>query len=353
MGPDQGRRRPDRTPERQKLCQNIEIRLAGSETADARPEAVFRSFDVQDHEQCRYIERCGALQITRQPTIIHTRSSVVKKSFVAIVVCALLSVGQAHAENAPDIVHFQSHGLTLGGELFKPKGNGPFPAILYNHGSAPGMLNSEAAKIIGPLFASKGWVFFMPYRRGQGLSSKAGAYIGDEISAARRRGGMAEAAATMTRLLSTDHLSDQLAALQWLKSQAYVQGGRVAVAGNSFGGVQAVLGASKGSYCAAVDASGGAEVWSTAPGLQELMKASVRASSSPIFFFQAENDFNLSPSKVLSAEMKFAGKEAEMKIYPAYGTSNREGHAFAYQGSAVWFPDVFVFVQTHCARQVP
>lgn len=281
---------------------------------------------------------------------MQTGFSVLTRRFVAIVVCALLSVDQAHAENAPDIVYFQSHELTLGGELFKPKGNGPFPAILYNHGSAPGMLNSEASKIIGPLFADKGWVFFMPYRRGQGLSSNAGAYIGDEISAARRRGGMAEAAATMTRLLSTDHLSDQLAALQWLKSQAFVQGGRIAVAGNSFGGVEAVFGASKGSYCAAVDASGGAEVWSAAPGLQELMKASVRASSSPIFFFQAENDFSLSPSKVLFAEMKLAGKEAEMKIYPVYGPSNREGHAFAYLGSTLWFPDVFAFVQAHCVR---
>ena len=284
---------------------------------------------------------------------MQVRSSVVKTPFVAIVVSALLSVGRAHAENAPDIVQFQSHELTLGGELFKPTGNGPFPAILYNHGSAPGMLNSQAAKIIGPLFASKGWVFFMPYRRGQGLSTKAGPYIGDEISAARRRGGIAEAAATMTRLLSTDHLNDQLAALQWLKSQAYVQSGRIAVAGNSFGGVEAVLGAAKGSYCAAIDASGGAESWSDAPGLQELMKASVRASISPIFFFQAKNDFDLSPSKALFAEMKLAGKEAEMKIYPAYGTSNREGHAFSYQGSASWFPDVFAFVQTHCARQVP
>lgn len=270
-----------------------------------------------------------------------------------IIFAALLRVGLTHADVVPAdpaIVQFQSQERTLGGELFKPAGSGPFPAILYNHGSAPGMLNSQASKIIGPLFAAKGWVFFMPYRRGQGLSAKAGPFIGDEISAARRRGGMSEAASTMTRLLATEHLQDQLAALQWLRSQTFVQGQHIAVAGNSFGGVQAVLGAANGSYCAAVDASGGAESWANAPTLQELMKTSVRSARAPIFFFQAENDYDLSPSKLLLAEMKLAGKDGEMKIYPPYGSSKQDGHSFAYLGAATWFPDIFAFVQKHCAQ---
>ena len=71
--------------------------------------------------------------------------------------------------------------------LYRPGGPGPFPAVLYNHGSAPGMLNTQAFDALGPLFASRGWVFFAPYRRGQGLSASAGPYIGDQIAAARRR----------------------------------------------------------------------------------------------------------------------------------------------------------------------
>jgi dienelactone hydrolase len=252
--------------------------------------------------------------------------------------------------NDPEIVHFQTQTQTqtLGGEVFKPKGDGPFPAILYNHGSAPGILNSQASQRIGPLFAERGWVFFMPYRRGQGLSEQAGRFIGEQISEAKKRGGLAEGAATMSRLLSTDHLQDQLAALQWLRAQNFVQPNRVAVAGNSFGGVESVLGAANASYCAAVDASGGAESWEAAPELRALMKAAVRRSNSPIFFFQAENDFDLSPSKVLVAEMKLAGKEGEMRIYPPYGSSSRDGHSFAYLGASTWFPDVFAFVQKHC-----
>jgi dienelactone hydrolase len=272
-------------------------------------------------------------------------------SFVALI-CLLTGCAARAAESfsAPEIVHFQNQGISLAGELFKPKGEGPFPAILYNHGSAPGMLNSQASKIIGPLFAERGWGFFMPYRRGQGLSAKAGPYIVDEMTEAQKHGGVEERVATMVRLLSGDHLQDQLAALQWLKSQKFVQGQRVAVAGNSFGGIETVLGAAQVPYCAAVDASGGAETWSDAPELQALMTAAVQESNAPIFFFQAENDFDLSPSKVLFAEMKQAGKEAELKIYPPYGSTNRDGHSFAYQGSAIWFGDVFAFIQKHCSQ---
>ena len=88
-----------------------------------------------------------------------------------------------------EVVSFPSGELTLHGVLYKPKGAGPFPAVVYNHGSAPGMLSSEAFEAIGPLFASRGWVFFGPYRRGQGLSASAGPYIGDEIAKANKQDG--------------------------------------------------------------------------------------------------------------------------------------------------------------------
>ena len=57
--------------------------------------------------------------------------------------------------------------------------------------------------------------------------------------------------------------------------------------------------------------------------MQSLMKASVRNAHAPIFFFQAENDYDLSPSKVLSAVMKDARKPYEVKIYPPMGTPRK------------------------------
>jgi carboxymethylenebutenolidase len=110
-----------------------------------------------------------------------------------------LATGAVYVSNTfgaslgPEIVHFRSGDKTLGGEIYKPEGPGPFPAVLYNHGSAPGMLNSQASRAIAPRFVQNGWVFFMPYRRGQGLSANAGTYIGEEIASARKRGGLKEA----------------------------------------------------------------------------------------------------------------------------------------------------------------
>lgn len=293
-----------------------------------------------------------------------------------------------------DVVSFENGSLKLQGVLYKPEGPGPFPALLYNHGSAPGDLNDQAFELLGPLFTDSGWVFFAPYRRGQGLSANAGPFIGAEIAAARQEQtwqglmfavpialvlffafarrlktwpraawalglGLAAvlaihlntssaAAATMVRLLETDHFADQAAAFRWLRAQSFVQTNRIAAAGNSFGGIQAVLGAERLDYCAVVNASGGAESWAGAPPLRDLMTRAVRNAKAPIFFFQAQNDYDLSPSRVLSAEMTTAHKPFELKFYPAFGSSSADGHRFAWAGSRIWAPDVLRFLNGNC-----
>jgi carboxymethylenebutenolidase len=103
-------------------------------------------------------------------------------------------------------------------------------------------------------------------------------------------------------------------------------------------------------YCAAIDSAGGAQSWAQAPELQSLMKRSVRNSRAPIFFFQAENDYGLSPSRVLSAAMKDAGKEFELEIYPPFGKDVGDGQTFGYFGSSVWGDDVFRFLKKHCGK---
>src|SRR5438552_4034469 len=130
-----------------------------------------------------------------------------KPYFPALFALLLLPTVLAVAES----VTFPSGDITLHGVLYKPGGTGPFPAVVYNHGSAPGMMSEQAFAALGPVFASHGWVFFGPYRRGQGLSASAGPYIGDEIAAAQKTGGMAAGAGAMVRLLEIDLLTDQLA----------------------------------------------------------------------------------------------------------------------------------------------
>jgi carboxymethylenebutenolidase len=156
------------------------------------------------------------------------------------------------------------------------------------------------------------------------------------------------AASTMVRLLDTEQFADQLAALEWLQHQSLVQPDRIAAAGNSFGGVEAVLGAERAHYCAVIDAAGGAESWAAAPGLRALMEAAVRRARAPVFFIQAENDYDLSPSRSLAKAMHEVGKDADVKIYPRFGHSPAEGHSFAWRGGGIWGEDVMRFLSKHC-----
>lgn len=88
--------------------------------------------------------------------------------------------------------------------------------------------------------------------------------------------------------------------------------------------------------------------WAESPEIQASMKRAVRNTRLPIFFFQAENDFDLTPIQVLFAEMKSAEKPAEMKIYPPYGSSARQGHTLGYFGASIWQDDVFRFLEHNC-----
>jgi carboxymethylenebutenolidase len=247
-----------------------------------------------------------------------------------------------------ETVAFPNGNLTLHGSFYRPAGPGPFPAVVYNHGAAEGMMSVTAAEALGPVFVKRGWAFLMPYRRGQGLSSDAGPYILDQVNAVEKTDGPRAGAATAVRLLENEHLSDQLAGLAWLKRRADILPNRIAVAGTSFGGIETVLGAEHGSYCAAVDWSGGAMSWAESPEIQESMKRAVSNARVPIFFLQAQNDFDLSPSRVLSETMKNAGKTALVTIYPPYGSTPQEGHTLGYFGGSIWSDDVFRFLETSC-----
>ena len=48
-------------------------------------------------------------------------------------------------------VSFRSGDLELHGLLYKPAGPGPFPGVVYNHGSAAGMASADVAEVLGPL----------------------------------------------------------------------------------------------------------------------------------------------------------------------------------------------------------
>ena len=241
---------------------------------------------------------------------------------------------------APVEVTFSSGSLVLHGFLYKPEGQGPFPAVLWNHGSErrPGWLPELA-----PLFVSRGYALFIPHRRGQGRSP--GEYVMDLLDRANQSGGSSARSRMLVELME-QHLQDQVAALAYLKGLPNVDPQRLAVAGCSFGGIQTVLMAEKGlGVRAAVDFAGAAQNWQHSPDLRARLTQAVQHSEVPIFFIQAKNDYDVSPSRDLAAAMEKSGKPHALQIFPAFGKSNQDAHEFCVHGGEIWAPQVFSFLE--------
>jgi dipeptidyl aminopeptidase/acylaminoacyl peptidase len=249
--------------------------------------------------------------------------------------------GIAHAQSLPNPVEvtFASGNLVLHGFIYKPDGKGPFPAVLWNHGSErrPGWLPELA-----PLFLTKGYAFFIPHRRGQGRSP--GEYVMDLLDRANQLGGAQARSRKLVELMDL-HLQDQIAALTYLKDLPEIDPQRIAVAGCSFGGIQTLLIAERGlGLRAAVDFAGAAQTWRNAPDLRELMLQAARQSQMPVLLIQAKNDYDVAPSRELAAEMEKAAKPHALQIFPSFGKSNQEAHEFCIHGGELWAPQVFSFL---------
>ncbi len=239
-------------------------------------------------------------------------------------------------------ITFESGELTLGGMLWKPAGDGPFRAVLWNHGSekAPGLDGSNP--LLGPVFVEQGYVFFMPFRRGQGTSE--GTWIVDATNAAEPPAQ----GRVIAELHTTTQLRDQLAGLAYLRGLEYVDDAQVAVAGWSYGGIQTVLGAGDPSadYVAAVSVTPASQAWAGNQFLQDAMLGVAMRTKVPFLFIQAENDYSLVPTKALADAMDAFGGSATRSIYPAFGTTAQDGHEFAVRGSDIWGAEVFTFLDT-------
>ena len=66
--------------------------------------------------------------------------------------------GSVAPTGGPDTVAFASGRMSLRGLLWKPAGSGPFPAILYSHGS--GSDYASEAKALGEFFSRHGYVLW-------------------------------------------------------------------------------------------------------------------------------------------------------------------------------------------------
>jgi carboxymethylenebutenolidase len=156
-------------------------------------------------------------------------------SRVFVVLCAALLLTSlwppASAQESAEEVVFPGSGLQLHGFLWKPSGAGPFRAVVWNHGSER-MPGSHPQ--LAHFYTEHNYVFFVPHRRGQGRSP--GPYIQDELA-------HAPPSARRQRMLDIQEqqVDDVVAAVEFLRSQSFVNGREIAVSGCSYGGIQTLL----------------------------------------------------------------------------------------------------------------
>jgi carboxymethylenebutenolidase len=169
-------------------------------------------------------------------------------------------------------------------------------------------------------------------------------YVMDQLARAGANGGLHARDKKLVELME-EHLEDQVAALTYLKSLPEVDSQRIAIAGCSFGGIQTILMAERGlGLRAAIDFAGAAQTWKEAPDLRDRLIKAVRQAQMPVLFIQAENDYDLAPSRTLSAEMEKANKPHAIQIFPRFGKTAQDAHEFCVHGGEIWAPRVFSYL---------
>jgi dienelactone hydrolase len=243
---------------------------------------------------------------------------------------------------------------TLAVTILRPRGDGPFGAIVLNHGvpltaearseESPALLLHTAAA-----FAQRNYVVVMPLRRGFGATG--GTFAEDAGSCSNpdfRRGERAAA-------------DDVLAAYEFARRLSYVDGSRMILAGQSAGGVASLYAAAQGprglnAVLAFAAGRGGNParhpgVPCAAASLAQVFEELGPLVRAPVLLHYAENDHYFGPatSQGWFQRFKAGGARAEYILQPPFG---RDGHYLFSDpdGIRVWLPNVERFLQRHGIR---
>jgi len=272
---------------------------------------------------------------TRSPTALaRSLRRIAGRAVRASVRVAVLAAAAAGCKD-PHEVEITPGPPRLVGYVYRPTGAGPFPAILYNHGSEP---DPDRPQPLAKFFTANGYVFFAPHRRGRPPSGGR-----HERELAEQTPPPERDRAFVAELES--QVDDVLAGLAWLSRQPYVDPKRIVVAGHSLGGVETLLVAARETPLrAALSLGAGIGGWDTNPILKQRMLDAASTVTIPVLILQAENDYAL-PAPALGEAMARAGRRGRVKVYPPVGSSHREGHAGFTLSTGIWGDEALAFLR--------
>jgi dienelactone hydrolase len=249
---------------------------------------------------------------------------------------AAATYSQSAAESNYTEVFYPSGSLRIQAYLYKPAGNGPFPVVIYNHGSRAGReQRSVPFEYIGRLLTRAGYAVLVPERRGYGKS---------DGPVATATGG-----AVVARLQA--EADDVLAALDYVRTLPFVAPKRIGIMGWSFGGIVTMFAVSRSTeFVVAVDQAGGALSWKGNSAVRSALTDAAEKSTTPTLFLVAENDATTDSITTLAEIYKKRGVPHRMVIYQPFMSENRDvsrapGHkVFSVEGVNVWEKDVLEFL---------
>ena len=197
------------------------------------------------------------------------------------------------------------------GYLAKPKGEGPFPVVIFNHGGM-GPIVGGAPEDTAKALAEAGFVGFSPIRR----------------QAPPLQG----------------HAEDLIAAIQYVKRLDYVDQERIGLIGFSRGGLLTYMAATQREDLDVVvimaPADGG--------GALERFLRQADQVTAPALILVAENDTRQANHVAISRQVESAlsrkDKEVTLKVYPAF---HNDGHHLFFEVRDSYCRDVEAFLKKH------
>jgi dienelactone hydrolase len=241
------------------------------------------------------------------------------------------------------------NGRAIAATVLRPDGQGPFGAVILNHGvsaSARERARESSDLLINAaaVFARRGYVVVMPLRRGFGATG--GEMAEDPGSCSNPDYFSAEARAA----------DDVMAAYDYARALSYVDGSRMMLAGQSAGGMVALFtaGTRKPAGLMAVlsfAAGRGGDPEAT-PGVPCAVEPVARVLDAlgknirvPVLLHYSENDLFFSPKITRGWYQRLAagGANAEYALQPAFG---KDGHYIFGDtlGVRYWLPTVEQFL---------
>lgn len=265
-------------------------------------------------------------------------------ALVSIFVFTGLAFGQSHPRWEQVWIPAEEKGfggrieeIKLDAALYRPAGVGPFPLVIWNHGSTDnGRIpdkNSErdAAPIL--FFLDRGFAIILPMRRGRGQS---GGYNGEQ----ERYWDHAPNLAGVERAIE-----DVDAVVAYAKTQPLFDTSRLVIGGVSRGGLLSVVYAARRSNLpikAVVNYVGG---WTNDRGPYDFVGAMFKEAGAtlkvPSIWIYGRRDTNYTDDSIQSYAAKFREAGGEM-TFRFYNHDLKDGHFILTQWE-LWVPDMNPF----------